>query len=898
MNDILLTTKLQMPPLRSDLVVRPRLLARLDSMAAVKLVIVAAPAGFGKTTLVRAWAESCSLPVAWLSLDEQDNNPPQWLRYFIHALRQIHPTLGHAALELLTSPHHPQIATVLTLLINDLSTFSGPLAIIFDDYHYLDNLAIHQAMDFLLAHLPDHVHLIITSRHQPPLALSRWRAQHRLLELTSADLRFTAGEVETFLQAVMHLNIAPADRIALEMRTEGWIAGLQLAALSLQNQADKGAFIRTFSGLDRDINDYLLEEVLHHQPAEVRHFLLATAVVDRLCGSLADALLEQSGSQTMLEQLDRRQLFIVPLDRHRHWYRYHALFADLLRHHARRTMPQQLPGLHRRASLWFEQHNSPADAIQHALQAEDAQRAADLIEAALQRRNWLQHDMHRLLTWLDALPEAVTQTRPRLKLGAAWLLLEIFSDPWPRIEPYLRQVEAVLTAPNAHHHFTTPALHAMLAEVDLLRANRARQNGDAADVIALCRQALARLPHSETYLRSGIIAHLASAYENLGDMAQADALYTDSLALCQSANNIDGRLFAAARLMAVLTVRGRLQRADQIATPLLAELAERTGPDIGLLYIHLADIYREQNRLDAAKRLLQQGLDLCRPFEAWREGVITGLMTLAGIAAAEGQFDAALAHLDEVDTTPPSPRLAMFRARLHLAEGDFKAAAQWARPHNRFPAVAVDYPHERDALTYVWLLLTQAALDAQGLRVERLAVDPLAEASTMLTHLHQAASAGDRTGHIIEIHLLQSLLATLRRQPAQATDHVAQALQLAEPEGYVRLFVAFGEPIYTHLKLLRARPVIATATDYLNTLLAAFPQAESAPVDYLPGSTLTERERVTLRWLASELTIEAIAAEMAVSVSTIRTYAKRIYSKLDAHSRAEAVYRAKELHLL
>ncbi|MCB0163726.1 MAG: hypothetical protein KDI79_05840 [Anaerolineae bacterium] len=902
----LLATKLHKPPLRANIVPRRRLMAKLDRILAAKLALVMAPAGFGKTTLVRAWVETCGRPVAWLSLDEQDNSLERYLLYLIHAQRQIDPALGAAALALLNSPHLPHPSTVLTHLTNDLAATSGPWLIVLDDYHVIDNAAIHEAMDFLLAHLPAHIHLMIVGRHQPPLALARWRGQGQLLELTSADLRFTAAEVDTFFTNIMPLSLSPADRSALEMRTEGWVAGLQLAGLSLQTQADHAAFITAFSGADRYIGDYLFEEVLRHQPAQVQTFLLATSVVDTLCGSLADVLLDQSGSQTLLEQLDAHQLFITPLDNRRQWYRYHALMTDLLRDRLRRTSPEQIPLLHRRASLWFEQNNRLDAAVNHGFKAGDFERVAGLLELILGQRDWVHRDMRRLLAWIEALPEKVTATRPHLELGYVWLLLEIFADWADRSETHLRRVEHFLTGSEAAATFSAQAIAQMQAEVDLLRANQARQLGEPGRVIELCQQALARLPDDVTYLRSGITAHLASAYESLGDMTQAAAIYADSLRMCRAAKNVDGLLFAAARLIDVLYISGQLRQAERIFNQVHAEVAERTGPDLGLVYIRIAAVYREQNRLEAAKTVVEQGLDLCRPFEAWSAGVTAGLITQARLLAAEGRPDEGLTVLSEIEgEAAPSlsggaPDPAAARVLLRLAQGDFTAAARWASRSGLSTAGPIDYAREFDYLTLIRVLLAQATLEAQGLRLPGPSPNPFADAETLLATLLQTALAGGRTGRVIEIQLLQARLHALRQETTAALSRLEAALHLAESEGYIRLFVDEGAPVFHLLTLLAAQPRLTISLDTVQSLLAAFPPppAQSAQPVHLPGSTLTERELIALRLLAADLTLSQIAAEMSISLSSVRTYTKRIYSKLDVHSRAEAVYRAKLLKLI
>lgn len=898
------------PTLRPSLVPRPRLIAKLGSGLTAKLILVSAPAGYGKTTLVSDWVRHMDQPAAWLSLDPDDNDPVRFLTYLVAALRQINPEIGQTALGLLETSQFPRPEILLTALINDIATLRAECVLVFDDYHVIDDRTIHDALDFLVRHMPSRLHLVIVSRRQPPFDFARLRGQGQLLELTSADLRFTAAEVETFFKDVMKVDLSPAERTALEMWTEGWIAALQMAALaiqarqSVQGQTKESAFIASFGGTDRYIADYLFEEVLQHQPDEVRHFLLATSVVDRLCSSLCNAILNASGSQAMLERLEAFQLFIVPLDNRRQWYRYHHLFVDLLRHHLRERYSEELPLLHRRASLWFEQHGRAEDAIRHSLKAQDYARAAGLLETAFQQRDWVQHNMRRLLGWYEALPTAVSRSRPKLKLGVAWLLFEIFSDQWDRIESLLRQVEDALRAPHADASFPAREARAMLASVDLLRANHARHAGDPVRVIAICEQALDRLPAGEAYLRSGAIAHLASAYESLGNMQQASQLYSESIEMCRAANNVDGLLFAAARLTAVLSLRGELRQARIVFGQARDYAEERTGPDMGLVYITIGDVYREQNDLEQARSYLQEGLDLCRPFDAWRSAVTTGVISLARLLMAEGHDDEAMDALLEMGERPPPiapqerARLESTRARLWLAQGDYGAAARWALHSGLSVKGDPDYERESHYLTLARVLIAQAELEARGIQPPRVAANPLASAHSLLERLHGAAQAGGRTGRVIEVRVLQALLYALRQEATQATNRLAEALSLAD--GHVRLFVDEGRPAHRLLTLLLTHPSLSVSSDYVRTILAAFPRSltGSGQAALLPGNALTKRERETLRLLATELSMAEIAAAMTVSVSTVRTYAKRIYSKLSVHSRAEAVYRARELKLL
>lgn len=900
-------TKLHVPVIGAEAVARPRLTAKLNLSLKHRLTLVIAPAGFGKTTLLAAWAQIPPCPIGWLSLDEWDDSWQRFICYLIHTIRSITPNLGTDVLALLDSPHRPQPETLMTQMANEMAFIQEPCVVILDDFHALHDPSIHQALEFLLTHLPPPVHFVIASRTEPALNLPLLRGRGQLLELNSADLRFTAIEVEQFLTDVMHLQLAASDRIILEMRTEGWVTGLQLAALSLQSQPDPSSFLAAFTGTHRYIADFLVEEVLRHQPAEIQRFLLYTSIVDRMSGELCDALMETDHGQAILETIEAAGLFVMPLDSTRRWYRYHQLFAEMLRQSLKRVYPDQVQRLHKKASRWYEQEHLLEEAIRHGLAAQDYERSAGLIETAFQHRDWIHHDMHHLLMWFEALPMEVAGSHPRLILAYAWLLLELFSDRWDQIEALLRQVEHLLTASASNMAYEGSEKAFLFAQVDLLRANRARHEGQNEQVIALCQQALAHLPENETYIRSGTLAHLAAAYESMGNVTEASRLFSDSLQMCRAAGNVDGFLFAAGRLIQVFSLSGQLRQAERVFSQSVTYAAARTGPDMGTVYISMGEIFCEQNRLEQATSLLKQGTTQCRPFEAWRTALMIGLMTSAQILAAGGDLNEALKMLLDIEKQYPFPnplekaRLESVRTRLQLRQGSFQAAAQWAMNSGLSAIADPDYAHEFGLLTFIRVLLAQAALDAQGMRVERLSAAPLQDADRLLQKLYHTAHSGGRIGRVIEIRMLQALSQALRSEMTSALKWLQEALALAEPEGYVRVFVDEGLLMYRLLMLLRTRPVSSSISDdYLNALRDAFPRSvRQLAMELSPlGTALTEGELNTLRLLASDRSIEDIAAELSVAVSTVRTYTKRIYSKLDVHSRAEAIYRARELNLV
>ncbi len=481
----LLTTKLYVPPLRPGLVPRPRLIELLDEGVTRKLTLISAPAGFGKTTLISEWIQQCGRPVAWLSLDGGDNDPVHFLAYIIAALQTIVANVGENIPSALQSPQPPPIESLLTGLINEIADASDsasyPFALILDDYHVLEAQPIHAALIFLLDHLPAQMHLIITTREDPPLPLARWRARGQMTEIRAGDLRFREAEAAAFLNQAMGLELASDDIAALEARTEGWIAGLHLAALSLQGHADRADFIRSFAGDDRHVMDYLVGEVLSLQPESVQRFLLHTSIMERMCGPLCDAVMDgdetSGGSQDILERLEQANLFIVPLDNRRQWYRYHHLFADLLRTRLRREVPERIPDLHRRASDWYEQNELITEALGHALAAEDFEQAAGLV-AGNALPMLMRGEVATVQDWLDALPKEIVRSHPRLCIDKAWVLY--LTQRPDAIEPLLQDAERGLESSDLADQVATSS---WLGEVMALRAWVKRTQGDLAQAI-------------------------------------------------------------------------------------------------------------------------------------------------------------------------------------------------------------------------------------------------------------------------------------------------------------------------------------------------------------------------------------------------------------------------------
>jgi len=903
----LLTTKLYIPPVRPELVSRPRLIERLNAgrLSRRKLTLISAPAGYGKTTLVTEWLNSLKAtgraerPFTWLSLDENDNDPALFTTYFVAALQRIDPAIGQATQTMLQAPQPPPPESLLTSLINDIAATSIPFVLVLDDYHLIHTPPIHQQLTFFLAHQPPQMHLVIVSREDPPLLLSRLRARGHTVEIRQADLRFTQKETADFLRRVMRLELSSADVTALHRRTEGWIAGLQLAALSLQGRDDVHQLVQSFTGSQRYILDYLIEEVFQRQPAGVQDFLLKTSILDRFTAPLCDAVVGVSesanqrtdepltrsfaDSQAVLEYLDRSNLFILPLDESRQWYRYHRLFADLLRQRLRTFgMPNLVPLLHKRASRWYETEGFHADAVHHALAASDWDRAATLLldvgESMLKRGK-----VTTLLGWLQALPGEEVRTRPDLCLSYSWAL--ILTGQLDAAELYLGQAEAAACGEpcperSRRGRRTTQDDAPLLGDVVSAQAYIARARGDDRRTIELSRRALSLLPSDAFAERSVVAVNLGIAHWSSGHLTEAEQALTEADHAAQQSGNHYARLTALGFLGVVQAARGRLHQAAELCRQAIRS-GERSPPG-ALAHNELSALLYEWNDLEAAADHLQQGIELGQ-----RGGnveiQIGSYRTLARVKQAQGDASAALDALQKAhqlahdSDVPPlmHARNAACHVQIALAQDDIATAIRWAEQVTQDADGSPFYPLL--GLTQARLLLAQN---------EKAAV-----AEQLAARYEMAARAGWQFG-VIEVRVLQALAAPT---PNEALAFLADALALAEPAGCVRTFIDKGEPLAALLREDAARSV---APEYVRKLLAAFPHIPPHPHTPTLIEPLSDRELDVLHLLADGQTNQEIAQALCVSVNTVKTHLKNIYGKLGVHDRREAVARAKKLRLV
>lgn len=870
----LLESKLHRPRARTADVPRARLIERLGRAADARLVLVSAPAGFGKTTLVTQWLAHGTRPVAWLSLDSRDNEPASYWRYVLAALRGAHADVGADALALLDQPS-PAVDAALEALVNELHGLPEPTVLVLDDYHLVESREIHEQMAFLVDHLPAGLQLVLGCRADPLLPLARLRARGELAEVRAADLRFTAAEAATYLTGTMGLPLTEQEVVALEDRTEGWIAALQLAALSMRDRADTARFIADFAGDDRYVVDFLVEEVLARQAPEVRSFLLRTSILRTLGGGLCDAVLDREGSAETLRHLDRANLFLVALDDRRQQYRYHHLFGDVLHARLLEEEPGVVPGLHRRAAAWHERSGDRREAIRHSLAAADTDSAARLLELEL---SGLQRDRQEatLRAWIDALPDDAVRARPVLTV--AHVGSRMLHGELDGVEERLQDAERWLAAHADRADGSLPPgmlvsseerLRALPAAIAVYRAAQARLRGDVPGTITHARRALDVMAPGDSLERGAATALLGLAHWTDGDLATALACYADAMGVFERTGYVSDVAGLAIATTDMLLAQGRLRDARDVVGHVLALVDPAGGPVLrgaGDMHVVAAQLLREQGDLDGAlahlgrSRELGDRLALAQNPYRWR-------VAMAQLRVAEGDTASALTLLDEAerlfdpDFSPDVRPVAATRARVLLTAGDLDGALAWARRRGLSADDEPSYLREHEHLTFARVLLAQPRVDPGA--------HHLADALGLVGRVLESARAGGRTGTVVEALVLVAAVHRAAGDRAAARVALEEALRLGGPEGYVRVF---------------ADDTPATSTT----------PAAPAP---LP-ERLSDRELEVLRLLAGDLDGPGIARHLVVSVHTVRTHTKSIYAKLGVNSRRAAVRRATELSLL
>jgi LuxR family maltose regulon positive regulatory protein len=898
----LLETKLHVPTGTRGLVPRPRLGARLSAGAGSALTVVSAPAGFGKTTLIAEWlvANSSDRPTAaWLSLDETDNNPALFWTYIVAALRSVAgEKFGAGALALLEASQAP-IDAVLTTLINDLFALQEDVILVLDDYHVIDAPEVHTGVVFLMEHLPPQMHLVIASRSDPPFSLARWRADGGLTEIRAADLRFTPEESAAYFDGSIGSVLTTEDVATLGERTEGWIAALQLAALSMKGRDDLSSFIAGFAGDDRYIVDYLAEEVLQRQPEEIRQFLLQSSILDRLSGPLCEAVTGQTNCKARLVALERANLFLVPLDDRRHWYRYHHLFADVLRAHLLDEEPDQVPGLHSRASAWFARNGETNEAIRHAIVAGDFDTAANLAELAIPAiRRARQEAMIR--GWIKVLPDEVVRVRPALSVAFAGALLLVgeFEGVERRLQDAERWLDqtAVGERPAEMVVADEDGFRSLPGAIEAFRAALAMAHGDVLGTVTHGRRALDLSPEEDHLLRASAAGMLGLASWWTGDLEAGYQGFAECVDGLRRVGHIADIFGCSIALADMRRTQGRLRDALRIYEQALQLAVDHDAPDLrgtADMYVGMSEIYRERDDLNSATKLLARSQALGE-HAGMPQNRYRWLVAMSRVREAEGDVGATVDLLDEAerlyfgDFFPNVRPVAAVRARAHLLQGDLGEALAWVKNRGLAPEDDLSYLREFEHITLARVLLARQRTEGFELSLQ--------EAIRLLDRLLTEAETGGRTGSVIETLVLQALALQALGELPEALASLRRALGLAESEAYVRVFVDEGAPMGSLLRVLAGQ---GPAGSYARRILAISSTSDhDRPLKRPLVEPLSDRELDVLRLLGTDLDGPGIARELVVSLNTMRTHTKSIYAKLGVNNRRAAVRQGEELKLL
>jgi LuxR family maltose regulon positive regulatory protein len=900
----LLATKLYIPPVRPNCVPRPRLIDRLNGGVQRKLTLLSAPAGFGKTTLLGEWARQSAFPVAWVSLDAGDSDPARFWGYSVAALQTMHEGVGEAFLGALLTPQPPAIEELLTGLLNEVAQVPAPFVLILDDFQAITGQAVQDALVFFLGNLPPQMHLILSSRADPPWPLARLRARGEVTELRTADLRFEFQEAASFLNEAAKLGLSQEDVAALEKRTEGWIVGLQMASLAMQarlskrGRSDVSRFIKAFTGSHRFILDYLTEEVLDQQSPTVLEFLLNTSILERMTAPLCDAVLGTGDSERMLAHLEQANLFLVPLDDERQWYRYHQLFADLLGSRLQQTQPDQIPALHRRASEWYELRGQIVEAVAHAMQAGDVDWIEHLIAGSALAVIY-QGELATMTRWLDALPDELMCSRPRLSLAQAWALA--YAGQADRIEGLLQQAElALLPSPDedSEAELVGDAEEQGLAgHIMAIRAYVAALEDDWSHAAELAREALYCLPEADSAVGGWTAAVLGCALRSQGDFAAAAQAFAKASAASRAAGNSYLEVDVLWEQAVLHLGQGHLREAMgtcEQALQVAGQYGRQSGrklPVTGYLYSMMGHLLCEWNDLENALRYSREGYELCQRW-GQADALTHACYRLATVLFAAGDTAGALEVIQEAKRVARDlgasyvVAAGAHEARIRLAQGDVAAAARAVQE------CGLGVGDELKLATSIGHLALAEVLMAQG---------RLDEALTLLVRLLRVVGGAGAMTPVVRTLVLQALVLQAQGEGEQALAALERALVLAEPEGYVRVFVDEGAPMAELLRLAAAQGI---RLGYVRRLLATLEKepggAERAfRLAAVPlAEPLSERELEVLRLLTTHLSSREIAEQLVISVNTARSHIKNIYGKLDVHSRGEAVARAQELGLL
>lgn len=911
----LLATKLYVPSARADVLSRSRLVEQLNLALERPITLLSAPAGYGKTTVLSTWVAGSENPVAWLTLDAGDNDPIRFWRYIDAAIQSVDSCLGKELHAALFSTQPPALEQILIGLVNDIAAWNRKLTLVIEDYHVIENAEIHAGVNILLDNVPPQMHIIITTRSDPPLRLGLRRGRGQISEIRSADLRFRPDEAAAFFNHTMHLALLQEDVLSLAQRTEGWIAGLQLAALSLQQQNDKHAFVAAFAGDDRYVMDYLLEEVLQRQPVKLQTFLLKTSVLERLSGALCETVTEQEDSQSILDQLEQGNIFVTLLDNRRYWYRYHPLFAELLRHRLHRTMStQECTELIRRACAWYVSEGLIVEAISQSFASLEYPLAVQLLEQYVVEIFFSSETM-LVHHWLKSLPESVLLQSPLLCTAFANTCAHAgtFQDAaLQQTERWLAAAEkglAVSDSPRTTDALTRGFIGLSRAYLSLWRRDLSQTTIDIA------RRALADLPPEDASpsdrnferLRSGLTNNLGISYTALGDEVSALQAFVETQRIGEACGDWLNWYTAVANQSMLLSHAGRLPEAlavcrDALAHPHhLNDDSEHVAPYAAVLYQMIGEIYLQWNQLEQAETALQKCLELSR-FMAAGDWQANSAIAQSRLLLARGNLAGAFVALDQVKSESPRAGMAIatWKVRLWLVDSSEHPEAMipvtdWAVGRSLQPFEP--YWTSFETLTFIRVLIGQYRLAAHTIPK---ALPDLQTLHEFLKKEIQIAEVSRNAVRLIELHLLQSLAWHAMNHLSKARLSLINALVTAMPGGYVRLFLDEGEPVEKMLRQLAGevsdRPQLA---GYVTRILSAFePVSRKQKQSGELIEPLTDREMEVLRYIAEGCSNPEIARRLYLSPNTLKAHAQNIFMKLNVHNRLQAVNRARELGLI
>ena len=890
MQTTLLSTKLYVPPTREALVVRPRLTAILSNAIGKCFTLISAPAGYGKTTLVSSWLRATGIPSAWLSLEESDNDPVRFLQYLLTAVQAVVPSVRVDLLEMVEASQPASLQGLMNVLINEIAKQDRQFVLVLDDFHLVQDQSVLDILTFLLDHIPaQQMHLVLITRSDPPLPLPRMRVRNQMVEIRADQLRFTQGEVAEFINQLMGFNLSDDEISAMYARTEGWIAGLQLAGLSMQECQDIPGFISAFSGSHHYIVDYLADEVLKHQDAQTRAFLLQTSILSRMCASLCNSLVDidpagaQQEGQIVLESLQKKNLFIIPLDEERRWFRYHHLFADALNRRLEFQYPDLLPKLYHRASEWYEKNGLFGEAIQYALITGDRERAAQLVE---QNGCYLlmSGELITLLKWMDAV-EPYFSARPWLLIQKGWALT--LAGRMEPAEQAFKAGESLVSTMEPN-----PDVSTMVGTISAGRAYWADFQGNIPETARLAQQALDLLPDTDPLsqsMRSVATEALAKTIFVSGNLSKAKQIYDQAAQLGKTANNIEMMINTNEDICDILIEQGKLKQAEQLLLETLSMTVRADGRRLPLsarIYSALSKVYYEWNQLDQALHYANQCLEVSQQWGNFEQQA-NGNILLARVEQAKGNLEKAQVLMRIVDQLSRenhlypwnSVRIEAALERFWLSLGSLDKVLKHINARGIDPTEEITLLNEPGYLTQLRWLLATSDYDA---------------ALELIQRFLQVAKKSQRMLRVVELLILQSLAYLGKKEMISAGNSLAEAVSLAQPEGYKRVFLDEGEGIRKLLYLVKSRPEVM---GYAGEVLDAYGQVPGpAPeLSQLLIEPLSGREIEVLKLIEGGLSNQEIASRLFISITTVKRHISNIYAKLDVKTRTQAVARGKEL---